>query len=101
MVFRRHNRKKTAGEPKASTADVPALFLDGAGSQWFLLAFLLYALGAVCQFLGMDPRDDLVRLLRMEPGTVCILFPEDAHAPGLDVCGSSHVQKLIAKVRVV
>ena len=40
-------------------------------------------------------------MLRMEPGTVCILFPEDAHAPGLDVCGSSHVQKLIAKVRVV
>jgi len=40
-------------------------------------------------------------MLRMEPGTVCILFPEDAHAPGLDVCGTSHVQKLIAKVRVV
>lgn len=73
MVFRRHNRKKTAGEHKASTADVPALFLDGAGSQWFLLAFLLYALGAVCQFLGMDPRDDLVRLLRMEPGTEFVL----------------------------
>lgn len=40
-------------------------------------------------------------MIRMEPGTVCILFPEDAHAPGLDVCGTSHVQKLIAKVRVV
>ena len=39
--------------------------------------------------------------LQMKPGSVCILFPEDGHAPGLDSEGTCHVQKLIAKVRVV
>lgn len=39
--------------------------------------------------------------LRMVPGSVCILFPEDAHAPGLDAPETNHVRKLIAKVRVV
>lgn len=39
--------------------------------------------------------------LQMKPGSVCILFPEDGHAPGLDADGTRHVQKLIAKVRVV
>ncbi len=34
-------------------------------------------------------------------GNVVILFPEDGHAPGLDLDGTQHVQKLIAKVRVV
>ena len=34
-------------------------------------------------------------------GDVVILFPEDGHAPGLDLDGTQHVQKLIAKVRVV
>ena len=40
-------------------------------------------------------------MVQMKPGSVCILFPEDAHAPGLDAAAPSHVQKLIAKVRVV
>lgn len=39
--------------------------------------------------------------LRMKPNSVCIFFPEDGHAPGLDVAGTSCVRKLIAKVRVV
>ena len=34
-------------------------------------------------------------------GDVVILFPEDGHAPGLDLDGTQHVRKLIAKVRVV
>ena len=38
--------------------------------------------------------------LQMKPGSVCILFPEDGHAPCLDAEEKSHVQKLIAKVRV-
>lgn len=38
--------------------------------------------------------------LQMNPGSVCILFPEDAHAPGLSTAAPSHIQKLIAKVRV-
>lgn len=37
---------------------------------------------------------------QMAPGRVCILFPEDAHGPGLDAERQAHVQKLIAKVRV-
>jgi len=39
--------------------------------------------------------------LQMKPGSVCILFPEDGHAPGLDCCEKDHVRKLIAKVKVV
>lgn len=39
--------------------------------------------------------------IQMQPGSICILFPEDGHAPGLDVAESSRVRKLIAKVRVV
>lgn len=39
--------------------------------------------------------------VQMMPGTVCILFPEDGHAPGLSVRDTSRVQKRIAKVRVV
>lgn len=38
--------------------------------------------------------------VRMTPGSVCILFPEDAHAPGLDAEGTSRVRKLIAKIAV-
>ena len=40
-------------------------------------------------------------LVKFFPGDVVILFPEDGHAPGLDLDGTQHVQKLIAKVRVV
>lgn len=39
--------------------------------------------------------------IQMQPGSICILFPEDGHAPGLNVAESSRVRKLIAKVRVV
>ena len=39
--------------------------------------------------------------LQMKAGSVCILFPEDGHAPGLDAGGKALVQKLIAKVRAV
>lgn len=39
--------------------------------------------------------------LQMKAGSVCILLPEDGHAPCLDAKGTDHVQKLIAKVRVV
>ena len=38
--------------------------------------------------------------LSMRPGDVAILFPEDAHAPGMNSGTSRHVRKLIAKVRV-
>jgi len=40
-------------------------------------------------------------LVQFRPGSVVILFPEDAHAPGLDLEGTNHVTKLIAKVRMV
>ena len=36
--------------------------------------------------------------LRLGADSVCILFPEDAHAPGIDPGSRSHVRKLIAKV---
>ncbi len=39
--------------------------------------------------------------LRMKSDSVCIFFPEDGHAPGLDVDGTACVRKLIAKVKVV
>lgn len=38
--------------------------------------------------------------LSMRPGSVAILFPEDAHAPAMDAGATSHVQKLIAKVLI-
>lgn len=38
--------------------------------------------------------------VQMKPGSVCVLFPEDGHAPGMNVDRCSCVQKLIAKVRV-
>ena len=39
--------------------------------------------------------------LRMKADSVCIFFPEDGHAPGLDVDETTCVRKLIAKVKVV
>ena len=38
--------------------------------------------------------------LSKRPGSVAILFPEDAHAPAMDAGATAHVQKLIAKVLV-
>lgn len=38
--------------------------------------------------------------LRMVPGSVAILFPEDAHAPSMNLKGKCLVQKMIAKVRI-
>ena len=40
-------------------------------------------------------------MVQFHAGDVVILFPEDGHAPSLDLDGTQHVQKLIAKVRVV
>ena len=37
----------------------------------------------------------------MTPDSVCILFPEDGHAPGLIAGEQGEVKKLICKVRVV
>ena len=56
-----------------------------------------------------DPKGDafLAKLpaaytpVRMKPNSVCILFPEDGHAPCMDADKKDHVRKLIAKVRVV
>ena len=39
--------------------------------------------------------------LKMDPDSVCILFPEDGHAPGLIAGEQEGVRKLICKVRVV
>ena len=38
--------------------------------------------------------------LKIKAGDVVILFPEDAHAPSMELDGTSHVQTLIAKVEV-
>lgn len=38
--------------------------------------------------------------VRMEPGDVLILFPQDAHAPGCHVGQGGSVKKLIGKVRI-
>lgn len=38
--------------------------------------------------------------VRISTGDVVILFPEDAHAPAMQLGSASHVQKLIAKVEV-
>lgn len=38
--------------------------------------------------------------LQMKTGCVCVLFPEDAHAPGLDSNGTKRVRKMVAKVRI-
>lgn len=39
--------------------------------------------------------------LKMKPGSVCVLLPEDGHAPGLDAAERGNVQKLIAKVKIL
>lgn len=48
-----------------------------------------------CLLAKLEPETMQVHML---PGDVCILFPEDAHAPSMQVAGSVHVKKLIAKV---
>lgn len=57
-----------------------------------------YDAGGDAVLAGMAPE---CSALQMKAGSVCILFPEDGHAPGLDAGGKAQVQKLIAKVRVV
>lgn len=39
--------------------------------------------------------------VQMKPGSVCVLLPEDGHAPGLSSSGCGQVQKLIAKVKIL
>lgn len=36
--------------------------------------------------------------LHLRPGDIAVLFPEDAHAPGMDFGGTHHVCKLVVKV---
>lgn len=48
--------------------------------------------------LAKLPRD--VTRISMQPGSVCILFPKDGHAPGLHDGAACPVRKLIAKVLV-
>lgn len=48
-----------------------------------------------CCLAKLEPELMKVHML---PGDVCILFPEDAHAPSMQCAASSHVKKLIAKV---
>ena len=48
-----------------------------------------------CCLAKLEPAMMKVRML---PGDVCILFPEDAHAPSIACEESVHVKKLIAKV---
>lgn len=43
----------------------------------------------------------LCSTLQMKPGSVCVLLPEDGHAPGLDAAERGPVQKLIAKVKIL
>ena len=44
--------------------------------------------------------DDDMSAIRMKPGSVCILFPQDAHAPGCHADSCAHVKKLIGKVKI-
>ncbi len=48
-----------------------------------------------CCLARLEPEMMKVHML---PGDVCILFPEDAHAPSVQCEEVSHVKKLIAKV---
>lgn len=48
-----------------------------------------------CCLAKLEPEMMKVHML---PGDVCILFPEDAHAPSITYAESTHVRKLIAKV---
>lgn len=48
-----------------------------------------------CCLAKLEPEMMKVHML---PGDVCILFPEDAHAPSIRCGEVSHVKKLIAKV---
>ncbi len=42
----------------------------------------------------------VVTPLRLRAGEFTIFFPEDAHAPGLDLDGPAEVRKIVVKVRV-
>ena len=53
-----------------------------------------------------DPKGDALlaklapgyQVVHMKRGTVCILFPEDAHAPGMNESGPCAVKKFVEKV---
>jgi len=44
--------------------------------------------------------DNDMSAVRMTPGCVCILFPQDGHAPACNADSTSHVKKLIGKVKI-
>lgn len=44
--------------------------------------------------------DEDVSAIRLEAGSILILFPEDAHAPACHTDGTNHVKKIIGKVRI-
>ncbi|MDO4488196.1 MAG: YhcH/YjgK/YiaL family protein [Eubacteriales bacterium] len=50
---------------------------------------------AECLLAKLEPG---MTKIHMQPGDICLLFPEDAHAPGLKVCESTHVKKFVGKV---
>jgi len=41
-----------------------------------------------------------VTAVRMQPGTFCVLFPQDAHMPGCIAGGAMPIKKFIGKVRI-
>ena len=44
--------------------------------------------------------DDDTTAVRLDAGTFCILFPDDAHAPGCIADSSMTVKKIIGKVKI-
>ncbi|MCQ2436869.1 MAG: YhcH/YjgK/YiaL family protein [Clostridia bacterium] len=44
--------------------------------------------------------DDDATPVHMTPGCVCVLMPQDAHAPGCAVTESMKIKKLICKVKI-
>lgn len=45
------------------------------------------------------PREDMMRAV-LSPGSYVVLYPEDAHAPGINRTGSGHIVKIVGKVRI-
>lgn len=46
------------------------------------------------------PRENMMRAV-LSPGSYVVLYPEDAHAPGVNRTGTVHVVKIVGKVRIV
>jgi biofilm protein TabA len=42
---------------------------------------------------------DITKVI-LEPGLFCILFPDDAHLPGLQLAGPAEVRKVVIKIRL-